>query len=699
MMRLLSTASVALCFSALLAHAAKPSLRFEPFGSSFNAVGTDMDARIGPRALRLRSAASQDTTVLTWLGSAPMHLIGEMPTGGHTNYYTGANPSEWRLNVAHFERVRGTGLYPGIDLMFHGNGRTVEFDVIAGPGAKVDRVRFEVPSAFVTAQGDLQIAGGPLLRRPNAWQEVEGVRHPIQCSFLLKSSRSRPVVSFRLGEYDHSLPLTIDPVVEYITYLGGDGRDTLQAVAVDASGSAVVTGTSTSTNFPGTSFGANTAFSFVMKLMPDASAISWIDVFGSGPFNSQNGVLPFYDGIQGLDMDTSGNVYVAGGTSYPSTLPTTPGAWQSSGSGYAMKFDLAGHLVYSTFTGGPGWPIGASRLRVRNGIAYLAGTVSRPAFLGTAGAYQRDMHGSTKFFALALNADGSAPLFVTALGGSGNETLSDMTLDAQGNMLLAGTSTSPDFPLAAGALKYSSGAVIARLSPDGSTLLDSTYLGTSTVSAITTTFDASKIIIAGNASLPSDLTATATKNSITPVQTGVQSYLAELSLSPVTLVWSTSNAFSFPYPVNLSVDGQDRIYLTSNTQWLSGGSSLSSTANAIFKVVPDGSRFEFIGSGFAAFNGALLASAPDGHVTEAASSFTANTTPGVLEPNAPVKKPFQPQYTPPTSGILGRFDLSGMTGDNFFLKPGFGLNVTWRIGEPAPAASSNRSHSTRVPFH
>jgi hypothetical protein len=163
---------------ATVALTVQPPVHFEPYARShdryFTTAGAGVEARIESRQLRLRSAAGKPEAVVRWLGARPMTLTGEQPTGGHTNYYTSADPAGWRAAVPHYGAVRGRGLYPGIDMSFHSHGQSLEFDILAAPRADINRVRFEVSGgASITADGDLRIgADGPVFKRPEAWQIV-----------------------------------------------------------------------------------------------------------------------------------------------------------------------------------------------------------------------------------------------------------------------------------------------------------------------------------------------------------------------------------------------------------------------------------------------------------------------------------------------------------------------------------------------
>src|ERR1019366_8881168 len=73
---------------------------------------------------------------LEFLGANPNSQIeGSMPQPGHSNYLFGNDPSKWRTNATNYSRVRYSALYPGIDLIYYGNQRQLEYDLIVAPGA------------------------------------------------------------------------------------------------------------------------------------------------------------------------------------------------------------------------------------------------------------------------------------------------------------------------------------------------------------------------------------------------------------------------------------------------------------------------------------------------------------------------------------------------------------------------------------
>src|SRR5262249_42745719 len=145
----------------------------------------------------------------------------------------------WRTNVPTYGKVRYDAVYPGIDLVYYGNGRQLEYDFAVAPGADpgVIELDFEGVGAIeVEAGGDLvfRTGGGELrLRRPVIYQEVNGVQQPVAGGYVSKGARR---VGFQVAAYDRTKPLTIDPVLVYSTYLGGLDEDNISGIAADATG-------------------------------------------------------------------------------------------------------------------------------------------------------------------------------------------------------------------------------------------------------------------------------------------------------------------------------------------------------------------------------------------------------------------------------------------------------------------------------
>jgi len=136
-------------------------------------------------------------------------------------------------------------MYPGVDLIYHGDHQQLEYDFVVAPGAnpRLIRLRMEgAKSLKLTSEGDLLVgtSGESVrLRRPVLYQEVAGQRRPVDGSFVLTAKNT---IEFRVGAYDRSKQLVIDPVLAYSTLFGGSGFEETLGIAVDSTGAAYITG-------------------------------------------------------------------------------------------------------------------------------------------------------------------------------------------------------------------------------------------------------------------------------------------------------------------------------------------------------------------------------------------------------------------------------------------------------------------------
>jgi hypothetical protein len=269
----------------------------------------------------------------------------------------------------------------------------------------------------------------------------------------------------------------------YSTYLGGSGRwDGGNAIAVDSSGNAYVTGQASSYDFPvtpgafqttcgsGRAPGTNDCIqgnNFVSKLNSAGSALTY------STFLSGSGA----DWGSGIAVDASGNAYVTGAAS--ADFPTTPGAFQdpSNQGSFVTKLNAAGStLVYSTSS------IGGSAIALDSaGDTYITGSAYSSDFPTTPSAFQTTWGGGSDAFISKLNATGAALLYSTYLGGTGGDGGSGIAVDAAGNAYVTGSTSSSDFPITPDAFQTTYGgngnAFISKLNAAGSALLYSTYLG------------------------------------------------------------------------------------------------------------------------------------------------------------------------------------------------------------------------------
>ena len=239
----------------------------------------------------------------------------------------------------------------------------------------------------------------------------------------------------------------------YSTYLGGNGADAGNGIAVDTAGAAYVTGSTSSSNFPGTAgsaiqstlSGSNDAF--VAKLNAAGTVLAYATYLGGSGLDLGLGIA----------VDTAGNAYVTGNTS-SSNFPGTAGSLIQSTFGggfedaFVTKLNAAGTaLVYSTYLGGNGVDVGFGITVDAAGTAYVTGTTGSSNFPGTAGsAIQSTLGGAMDAFVAKLNAAGTALVYSTYLGGSRNDGGNGIAVDTAGTAYVTGGTESSDFPGTAG---------------------------------------------------------------------------------------------------------------------------------------------------------------------------------------------------------------------------------------------------------
>ncbi|MED1951789.1 SBBP repeat-containing protein [Brevibacillus centrosporus] len=425
------------------------------------------------------------------------------------NYLKGKDSSKWHTDIPTYEHVVYPKLWPGIDLVFHGEHGRIKYEFAVQPGAKVTDIGFTyrgAKSLSLDDQGNLLIhteIGDLCEERPFSYQQIGGLKTNVSSSFLLEQQEDgESIICFQIGaDYDPDYPLIIDPELEYSTYLGGGNFEVGFAVAIDSTGNAYVTGSTDTPEtaavpFPITPGAFQTTFggtrdAFVAKLNPAGNAFLYSTYLGGGGIEQGSGIA----------VDSQGNTYITGNTNSSETnpvpFPITPGAFQTTFGGaldaFVTKLNPAGNaLVYSTYLGGDSIDFGAGIAVDTAGNAYIVGTTATPQvdftpFPLTPGAFQSSFGGGTDAFVTKLNAAGSSLIYSTYLGGRSFDSGTAITVDAMGNAYVTGSTSTPQtdlvpFPITPGAFQtiYGGGshdAFVTRLSAAGNALIYSTYLG------------------------------------------------------------------------------------------------------------------------------------------------------------------------------------------------------------------------------
>lgn len=422
----------------------------------------------------------------TLLGTSESeHMVGNQRMEYRCNYFLGSDKSRWQTDVPNYAEIEVKNIYPGVDLRFYGNARQMEYDFLVTPGADYHQISFRyenVKLLQVDQQGRLVVGtdwGTVSEQAPAVYQESGGSRIPVGSKYSLAPDGT---VSFEVNrDYDPSLPLTIDPVLVYSTYLGGSANDWGLGIDVDNAGSAYVCGSTASADFPvlNPSQGSFGGFwdAYVAKFSLDGSSLVFATYIGGS--GSDAGMR--------IAVDAAGCPYLTGETWSPD-FPTQ-NAYDESFSGgtdaYVVKLSSAGNtMIYSTFLGGsdPGnsvEEIGYGITVDEAGSAYVVGRTNSTDF-PKVNAFDSGLGGTRDAFVSKFSPTGNALEYSTYLGGSKTETAFGVAVDDSGHATVIGRTECADFPIKAAldsTLNGTSDIFVSELSVAGDSLIFSTFLG------------------------------------------------------------------------------------------------------------------------------------------------------------------------------------------------------------------------------
>ncbi len=442
----------------------------------FSARGSGLHAAFTPAGVTFDLQGASLRLEFDGANSA-RRIEGQKALPGRVNYLAGERET-WRSGVAIFGAVAYRDLYPGIDMVYDGEGAHLKSEFRVAPWADPSIIRIRYPGAGiprVDSDGSLVVAVGEReVRelRPVAYQQKRTSRVAVAAAYRVSRDGA---VSFLLGGYDPALPLVIDPVVVYSTLLGGSSSDSALAMAVDSTGAVYLAGYTASADFPtanpaqNLSGGGNDAF--VAKLNAAGTALVYCTYLGGTGD----------DRAYGIAVDSTGSAYVTGSTA-SRNFPVAK-AFQSKLAGsrnaFVVKLNAAGNaLVFGSYLGGAASDTGYAIAVDSAGNSYITGDTTSSTFPAT--GFQKVFRGTQDAFVSKVSVDGSRLVYSTFLGGSASDHGAGIAVDASGNAYVTGSTLSGDFPVANAFQPSNAGgqdAFIAKVSSDGSALAFSTYFG------------------------------------------------------------------------------------------------------------------------------------------------------------------------------------------------------------------------------
>jgi hypothetical protein len=597
--------------------------------------------------------------------NADAGVAGQDQLPGKSHYFTTSDPAKWRTNIVHYAKVRYQDVYPGVDAVYYGNQQQLEYDFIVAPRTDPSAIRLAFDGADalrVDTNGDLvlRVAGGELRhRKPYAYQDRADGRQEVKARYELRPGNQ---VAFELATYDTNVPLVIDPVLVYSTYVGGAGFDGANGLALDAAGNAYITGATLSADFPTTAGAADTSASgaanaYIAKLDPTGTTLVYSTFVGG---DTQ---------AIGIAVDGDGQAYIAGitGADFP-----VVNAFQPFNGGHAdgfiTKLNANGSAVlYSSFIGGGGNDLSLTVAVDGSQNAYIGGVHnSGHSFPITPGAFQQfppdnACEGGTFDGAVTkvnTNVSGGGSLvYSTHLAGGWVDGVASIAVDSTGHAYAMGSTGSGNFPTTSGAYDETHNSpfvcfdkadvYITKLNPSGTALVYSTFVG----GANTDIGSGIAIDSAGNAyltgvTLSSDFPTTA--GAFAPSYSGGNdAFVVKVNAAGNGLTYSTFLGGALAeHARGIAIDGTGSAYVTGQTNsadfpttgdavqaTLGGGTCAGAPCNDAFvaKLSPAGSALSF-----STFIGGSLADSGGGVAVDAAGSiYVAGVTESANFPTTP----------------------------------------------------------------
>ncbi len=501
------------------------------------------------------------------VGARPVEPEPQEQLPGRVNSFVG-DPSTWKTDMPTYARLVYRDILPGVDEVVESRGHGIEYSFHAAPGADLTSLRLRYEGAeevrVVDHGSALEVVTGMGTLREDGLHCYQGDA-AIEARYEGLGGNEYTI---RLGAYDPSLTLVIDPTISWSSFLGGaasgTASDTGSAIAVDSAGAVYVAGYTYSSDFP-TTGGFDTSYggssdAFVAKINASGSAVVWSSYLGGR--NS--------DYAYGIAVDGSGNVYVCGYT-YSYDFPTPNGfktAYGGSADAFVTKVNAAGSsLAWSSYLGGlgSGYDVAYAIAVDASGNAYVTGETSSSNF-PTSGGFTTTYRGSTDAFVTKVNAAGSSLAWSSYLGGTSGDYGRGIAVDSSGNAYVTGNTSSSDFTLSSSFDSTFSGgqeAFVTKVNSSG-TLGWSSFAG----GASSETGRAIAVDSSGNVYITGDTSSSdffGSSGYDTTYNGSTDAFVTKISTTP-SVTWSTYlGGVSSDYGYGIAVDSSPNVYVTGYT--------------------------------------------------------------------------------------------------------------------------------------
>lgn len=527
-------------------------------------------------------------------------LSPETPFSDYENYYLGDDPTKWVSRVYGYESVTYKELYQGIDLKVYSNDHRFKYDFIVAPNSdyKQIKVNYKGTNGLSISKGNLIVKTSItdiVELKPYAYQLIGDKEVAINCDFEINDNS----VNYKIGAYNPSLPLIIDPTLVFCTYSGSTADNWGYTATYDQLGNMYSGGSVFGTGYPTTigayqtTYGSGSCDISITKFNTSGNALIFSTYLGGNGSEVPNSLM----------TNNNNELYMLG-TTGSANFPTTAGCYDNSfngGTSYILtyvlqypngsdivltKFSADGTaLLGSTYYGGAGIDglnsvdtlkknyaddvRGEIMIDGQSNVYVVSSTRSLDLPLSV-GAFQPTFGGGLQDgLILKMNQNLTSIIWASYLGGSKNDACYSIQIDRENNIYVAGGTSSLDFPTTPGVIHPTylggvSDGFISLINENGNSILASTYFGSSAYDQVylTKTDRQTNVFVYGQTAATGN---TLIQNAAWNMPNGGQ-FLTKLTRNLQSIVWSTAfgtgNGGPDISPTALLVDYCNNIYMS-----------------------------------------------------------------------------------------------------------------------------------------